>query len=195
VSVLIGLYSPAPEMGKSTLAHALAGHGFQVVRFSGPLKAMLMALLHELEVDDDKRWRMIEGDLKREPCDILKGRSPRHTMQTLGTEWGREQMHPDFWLHCAEVKLAHARERGLNVVFDDMRFPNEARWVREHGGLLVRVVRPGKERPNLHASEGGLDDHAFDLTIRNTALSAMSFALDASVAVARLIEQRNTLPE
>jgi hypothetical protein len=68
--------------GKSTLADILAcEHGFTVVKFAGPLKAMLRAL----GLDE----REIEGDLKEQPCQLLAGHTPRRAMQTLGTEWGR----------------------------------------------------------------------------------------------------------
>jgi hypothetical protein len=48
------------------------------VKFAGPLKSMCMALgLTEAH---------IEGHLKEVPCELLCGQTPRHAMQTLGTE-------------------------------------------------------------------------------------------------------------
>ena len=83
---LIGLYSPAPGSGKSTLAAAMFGHGWRVVKFAAPLKAMVAALLSKAGESTDVIERALEGDLKAQPMEALAGRSPRYTMQTLGTE-------------------------------------------------------------------------------------------------------------
>jgi len=121
--------------GKSTAAKCLVDTwGFTRVRFAGPLKDMMRALgLGEREVD---------GDLKEIPCDLLGGRTPRHAMQTLGTEWGRELIAPDLWIRAwrAAVEKLPADAR---VVVDDCRFPNEGDAVCAVGGVIVRIVRPG----------------------------------------------------
>jgi hypothetical protein len=42
-------------------------------------------------------------------------------MVTLGTEWGRDAVHPDLW-----VRLwAASGPRTSRVVVEDVRFPNE----------------------------------------------------------------------
>jgi hypothetical protein len=40
------------------------------------------------------------------------------------------------------------------VVFTDVRFPNEVRWVRDNGGVVIRITRPGVEAvPHDNAAE------------------------------------------
>jgi hypothetical protein len=51
----------------------------------------------------------------------------------------------------------------------DLRFPDEANAVRDMGGLIVRIERPGLEAiaASGHASETALDAIKPDLTIVN----------------------------
>jgi hypothetical protein len=76
----------------------MAGHGWRVVKFAAPFKAMVAALLREAGESADVIERAIEGDLKSQPMEALAGRTPRYTMQTLGTEWGRGAMASDIWV-------------------------------------------------------------------------------------------------
>lgn len=130
--------------GKSTAAlHLVKRHGWQRRRFAGPLKAMMAALgLSEQE---------IEGHLKETPCPLLCGRTPRYAMQTIGTEWGRDTIGEDLWIHAFRAALPASG----NIVVDDCRFANEAAAVRAAGGHIVRIVRPGAGAGAAgHSSEG-----------------------------------------
>ncbi|MCA3186933.1 MAG: deoxynucleotide monophosphate kinase [Cupriavidus sp.] len=183
---LIGLYSPSAGSGKSTLAHALTGHGYMVERFAAPLKEMLGALLRHMGVSEFTIDAMINGAEKETPSPYLAGVSPRHALRTLGTEWGRGHISESLWRDAAMARAEMHRAEGRKVVFDDMRFPNEAAAIRERGGLLIKIARPGLEpQRGQHASEGGLDDWQFDAVIENTSHSAIAWALEGSAAVAR----------
>lgn len=172
---LIGLYSPAPQSGKSTIALALGEYGFNRVRFAGALKAMLYSLLFSAGENHETIDRMIEGDLKEVPSALLAGKTPRWAMQTLGAEWGRSCLGDTLWVGAAMGEVRHLRERGLGVVVDDMRYPNEAEAIRQAGGVLVRVERPSATVTSAHSSEGALDGLRFDLVLRNTYGSAEGF--------------------
>lgn len=191
MAALIGLYANAPAAGKTTLALGLAGHGFLRLRFAGPLRAMLAALMREQGAAEDDITHALDGPGKEQACAWLGGRTPRHAMQTLGTEWGRRCMAPDLWLSAAERRLREALASGRSVVLDDVRFPDEAALVRRLGGLLVRVDRPGAPAPAWsHASEGGLGDIAPDMVLVNDACSPIAFVLRASVQLARAVAAR-----
>jgi len=135
--------------GKSLVAKRLAEtHDFTVVPFAKPLKDMLRAI----GLDDVH----LTGSLKEKPCPLLLGRTPRWAMQSLGTEWGRDLIHPDLWVHLWREAALRARS---SVVADDVRFVNEAATIRRLGGILVRVVRdiPDDPSPDSHASETGTE--------------------------------------
>ena len=153
-------FTGAAGSGKSTAARVLVeDFGYNLVKFAGPLKDMLRAIgLNESE---------IEGHLKGEPCDLLGGQTPRHAMQTLGTEWGRQMICDTLWIDIWESRVL---EHDF-VVVDDMRFSNEAARVRAFGGRIIRVDRRDlsmfKGTNRQHASEAQLSGVPADQTISN----------------------------
>lgn len=145
MTLLIGLMGKA-RSGKDTAADALQRE-FNLHRyaFADPLKDML-------EVVFGDKFR--KGD-REQPIEWL-GRSPRQLMQTLGTEWGRDMVHPDLWQLLAHQRWLAKQAAGQGMVVSDVRFPNEVRWVQEQGGLIIEIVRPGVEPVNSHVSETAL---------------------------------------
>ena len=150
--LIIGFCGPI-GCGKTTAArHLVDGYRFERRRFAGPLKAMVKALgLTDEEVD---------GRLKEEPCERFGGSTPRHMMQTIGTEWGRNCVHPNLWVMAWEASLPKNRD----VVVDDVRFANEAQAIKRLGGTLVFIDRPGVAI-GAHASEQQL--LVPDITLKN----------------------------
>lgn len=187
---LIGLYSPAPQSGKSTLAMAMGPLSYNRVRFAGPIKAMLAALLFNAGVELELVERMLDGDLKETPSSYLQGKSPRHAMQTLGSEWGRNCLGSGLWVSAAIAEANNLRKRGLGVVIDDCRYENEADAITAAGGILVKVVRSGAVRCTEHSSEGALDGWPFDLVVHNDHRSAAAFIRDMAPRVDRLARSR-----
>ncbi|EYR81919.1 hypothetical protein [Shinella sp. DD12] len=137
----------AAGSGKSTAAdYLIRHHGYERVKFAGPLKDMCRAI--------GMTESQIEGESKEEPAAMLSGKTPRHAMQTLGTEWGRKCMGEDFWanLWLSRVKAILAFDG--RVVVDDCRFPNEAEAVRKLGGVIIKLEGRGGIA-GTHASEAG----------------------------------------
>jgi hypothetical protein len=87
----------------------------------------------------------------------------RQYLQRYGTEAHRELFDPDFWVNA--VDLSHA---GRLVTVTDVRFPNEARAIREAGGIVLRVVGPDDGLGDNHASEVPLPDHLIDGIVDNS---------------------------
>lgn len=148
--MLIGLTGPA-RSGKDTVGdYLIAKHSFNRLSFAGPLKAMLMV---GLNLDREQ----VNGNRKEEPIDWLDGVTPRSLMQTLGTEWGRQQ-HPDLWLRIAEQRIVRAGPE-TDIVFTDVRFDNEAKMIRSYGGNIFHISRNDVEiisGVKGHASESGV---------------------------------------
>jgi hypothetical protein len=161
--MLIGLSGKAGS-GKTTVTNYLTTMGFGTRKFAGPLKSMLADLLISQGVKPEDTHLFIEGALKEVPTELLGGKSPRHAMQTLGTEWGRGQLHEDFWVEAALRDLDTS-----DLIFDDVRFPNEARAIRNRGGIVVNVLREDAPQVGRHLSEDALMDFAFNFIIYNDA--------------------------
>ena len=137
--LLIGLIGRAGA-GKTTVAnHLEADWHFEQVALADPIVAMIHALYAEAGVDG--AWA-VERALKDQPPPQI-GASYRRLAQTLGTDWGRHLVHPDLWINIAAHKVRVAHLHQAHVVVSDVRFPNEAQWVLDMGGQLVRITRPG----------------------------------------------------
>lgn len=125
--------------GKSTAAAAMESLDFTEYKFADELKAMLRTLLMMRGLTYSQAQRRVEGDLKEEPSPFLDGHTPRYAMQTIGTEWGRWLMGPDFWLGGLLARLPFDG----NIVISDARFPNEIEALRSVGAYIVKIERPG----------------------------------------------------
>ena len=96
--------------------------------------------------------------------------TPRKLLQLLGTEAGRHIIHPNIWVNA----LFADYEPDSNWIITDVRFPNEAKAIKEKGGIMIRVNRPqfmanGRVIvKDEHESETALDDYdGFDYVIEN----------------------------
>ncbi len=127
---------------------------------------MLGALLEfsGCEKKDVAYW--IEGKGKEESCQFIGGITPRHAMQTLGTEWGRKHMHKDFWVTMVEN---HIKTLGNDpIVITDLRFPNERDMINRLGGVAVRI-RPANFDPrDAHVSEQYVMSMSTDIEVFNS---------------------------
>ena len=154
---LVVALAGAAGSGKSTAAqHLVDVHGYTRVRFAGPLKAAMQAL--GFTADDT------DGNTKELPHVLLGGKTPRHAMQTLGTEWGRKCIGEDFWVGLWRKAANDVIEAGGRVVVDDCRFPNEAATVRKMGGDIYRIQGRGGIA-GAHESER--QDFLADVVIEN----------------------------
>jgi hypothetical protein len=113
--MIIGLAGYA-RVGKSTIARAVAElTDAQVASFAGELKRRVDALF----LPDTPK------ELKRDTY-VAYGKAMR-------------AIDPMYWVEAlAENMPAHA-----NVIIDDVRYSNEINWIRNMGGVVIRIDRPG----------------------------------------------------
>jgi len=103
----------------------------------------------------------------------------RDFLQRLGTDALREGLHPNTWVNALMMDYKEQliniindegyqfEERYPNWVITDCRFPNEAIAIKNQGGVIVRINRPGINAVNAHPSEVALDHWHFDYVIEN----------------------------
>lgn len=141
--------------GKDTGAKALMLQGYENMKFAGALKDMLRTLLFYQGADNIAIERMIEGDLKEQPTDYLNGQTPRHAMQTLGTEWGRKLIDDGIWVSATMKRAVN----GGKVVITDVRFPNEKAAIEKVGGVVIGITADWiTPKEGEHESEALIDD-------------------------------------
>lgn len=145
---IIGLAGYAGS-GKDALADMLVSlDGFERRAFADPMKEFLVKL-------NPLIWRTgigmntLENIIRDEGWDRAK-RHPeiRELLQRLGTEAGRGVLGEDVWVNALFEKPIKRL-----LVISDVRFPNEAKAIKERGGIIIRVIRDGLGPANNHPSE------------------------------------------
>jgi hypothetical protein len=173
--VLIGLYSSDMRSGKSTVASMLTERFFGLTQsFAAPLYDTVISIAGEFLDGGEPEVRRWLSDERKDKASIPGlsdcvngGVTLRWMLQTLGTQWGRDLIHPHIWTMLAEQKALKAL-KSYSVIFDDMRFPDEFEMVKRNGGKAIRIFRPGEgTRGDTSIGEGLLDNHAFDFNIYN----------------------------
>jgi energy-coupling factor transporter ATP-binding protein EcfA2 len=170
---LIALTGPK-KVGKSTVANAiadLADEETHILSFADPMRSMLLALGVDLS-------RLHDQSLKEKKIDGI-GKSARQLMQSLGTGWGRDMVDENIWLWSMQKRIERSKADGAAlVIIDDCRFDNEALWVTQQQGSVIRLARDGFEY--------GDDNHESEQPIRFQHLNALIDASDEDAA-ARVI--------
>lgn len=156
---VVGIAGKA-RTGKDTIAALLLELGTASYRyaFADPIRAMLQAGLRiDMDADD---WQV-----RKERTVAWLGVTPRRLMQTLGTEWGRQLINPDIWVNEAQLQWM---ERGPGMAISDVRFDNEADWIRRIGGKIVHVRRHAAPLAEAHSSEDGITVAPADILLDNS---------------------------
>lgn len=177
-TALIGLIGRKGS-GKDTGAQVLLDQGYKNVKLADPLKGMLRYLLQYQGVDTSNIERMIEGDLKEVPTEFLAGHTPRHAMQTLGTEWGRVCMGENFW-----ALMVVPATKDKNSVVTDVRFPNEVHTILNAGGMVYGIAADWIEpTPGEHASEAQIDSIIASLPAHRTVINSRLIGCDPNTSI------------
>lgn len=116
MSPIIGLVGNAGA-GKDTAAEVFFRAGYQRAAFADPIKTI--AVQHY-------GW------------DGVKDERGRKLLQDLGMA-GR-LYDPEVWIR--HMRWSNPIRYGKPCVITDVRFENEAQWIRRQGGKLVRILRP-----------------------------------------------------
>jgi len=143
--MLIGL-SGKKRVGKDTVGHWLeVKHEFTRISFAALLKKQA----------------------KRVGWSGHKDEKGRRLLQELGMVV--RNYDEDFWVDATFRELTKInRKTGQDrFVITDVRFKNEARRIKEAGGVMIRITRPDEITNDPHASETDLDDYEFDHVIES----------------------------
>lgn len=165
--MIIGLTGYA-RSGKDTVADRLVQcFEFRKRTIAKPLKDICKTLF-------DWSDEHVHGEWK-EQIDSRLGASPREIMQFVGTELFRNKLGErfpkigdDLWVRQLEKDRAFD-QRSYSMVISDVRFPNEAQWIRNMGGYIVYVDNPRVTKEISHESETAHKRVPVDYTLYNYA--------------------------
>lgn len=168
---LIGLTGKAGA-GKDTLASLILEHTTGTTRgatraFADPLRRAAKEIFGLTD------QQMTDRELKEQVIPYW-GMSPRRILQLLGTESVRHVFGGDTWVLNAELRLeallqSEARE-ALPVevcIWTDCRYPEEAQWIRDNGGIVIQIERSGIAAVESHSSERPLPVELVSNIVRN----------------------------
>ena len=161
--------------GKDAAAGQLADLGWQRRAFADPLRSMAYALDPILDPALYPTPLRLSEAVDALGWDRVKRQYPeaRRLLQRLGTDAGRKVLGANIWVNTTLVDLD-----GMTVV-TDCRFPNEAEAVRDLGGIVVRLERPGvklllDDDGNAHPTETALAATAYSRTRAHPTVHASS---------------------
>lgn len=151
--------------GKGTAADYLVEKkGFTKLAFADAVKDATAAIfgwpraLLEGDTDESREWREQKDEWWSEKTELYI--TPRNMLQLMGTEIGRDMIHPNVWIYALEKRIGMYQ----NVVIADVRFPNEMKFIQSLGGFIVRVKRdndpdwyPTALRANLSKDQNEID--------------------------------------
>jgi hypothetical protein len=162
---LIGLTGMAGA-GKNEAARALTAIGWKEAAFAEKMRTAMLALDPIVTVNPPGHSERLSVFITFYGWDITKRDVPevRRLLQKFGTEAGREIHGANCWVDA----LFADWDDSTPLVVTDCRFDNEAQAIRDRGGVVVRIDRPGLDPlPGGHASEAGVTDPLVDWVIYN----------------------------
>lgn len=154
---IIGIAGKA-RAGKDTVAELIRSlHiGVTIRPLAGPIKQACKDLLM---VDEEYLQNHKEDHIEWANC------SYRKLAQALGTDLVRDTLHEDFWVRRFDKSMSDLVCEVL--VIPDIRFNNEAQWVKDQGGVIWEITRESAPGVAAHKSESGIDRELIDLHISN----------------------------
>ena len=159
--MIIGLSGYA-RSGKDEVAKILVEeYEFAHAAFAEPIRQFLMEINPRVN-----EYFNLRGAINAVGWhEAKKSAEVRRLMQDLGVG-ARKLFGDDFWIERLWEDLAETPTI-YHVVISDVRFANEADAIKDVGGKVIRVVRPGITAVNSHVSESALDNYTFDSQILN----------------------------
>lgn len=112
------------------------------------------ALEYKVKLDDYVHGSQMENELL----------TPRKILQLLGTEGGRDVIHPNIWVNATLGDLTE----NDRIIITDARFPNEVIGIKKKKGIVVKIIRPSVVSTSTHPSETSLNNYTdWDYVIVN----------------------------
>ncbi|HGJ9211924.1 deoxynucleotide monophosphate kinase [Pseudomonas aeruginosa] len=135
---------------------------------SAPDAPFALAAQAFFDFTDDQIWNPANRHIK----DGSWGMSPQEAIELLKRH--AQSMYPDYNARRATRPTTPLRPRGriphdaTTVIFKDIRFENEAAFLRAHHGEIWHIVRPDSPKVNAHSSEHGVIQASSDIILVNS---------------------------
>lgn len=170
---LIIAFTAPKQTGKTTVCRSISvQHLCSTVSFAGPLKGFAQQFFDREYMNE-----------KKEEVQPNIGVSYRDWAVATGDAW--RSLNKDIFLNlagkeCEEVALFMDPE--ATILIDDLRYDNEGKWVKDQGGIIIRLCRDGIHYKMDHATEQPINESLVDFECHVDNVVEL---------VSRLIDERN----
>ncbi len=131
--------------GKNTVGSQLTDkYGFRKDSFAASLKDACAVMFDwprdmlEGETLESREWRE-QVDMWWSEKLNMPNLTPRLALQLMGTDVMRNHFNESIWFLTMENRIR--KNPNQHVVISDVRFPNEIKFIQDHGGLMIKVNR------------------------------------------------------
>lgn len=171
--ILIGL-SGKMGVGKDYIAHNILMPYLEKKN----IKTLMIAFADQIKVNTSVKHNINLFDMYD-----TKNENIRRSLQKEGTENGRDKYGDNIWINYVDKWTDIYSKRGIQAfIIMDVRFKNEAEYIKSKNGLLIRIEAPLRNKERIineknsleiqkHISEIDLDDYKFDNIINNDYIS------------------------
>jgi hypothetical protein len=166
---LIGV-SGRKHNGKDTVGNYLVEvYDYKRIAFADKLKEACMIIFGLTK-------EQVFDETLKDVVDNYWGVSPRIILQYVGTDLLRNQLktiipHIDnnIWVKAVHKQILDELKKDplQKFVITDVRFENEIQFIKEMGGVNIRITRPTIENNDTHSSENQLQKCKVDYDIIN----------------------------
>jgi len=134
-----------------------------------------MAFADQIKVNVMVKYNLSKNDVCND-----KNYKIRNLLQKEGTEEGRNRFGNDIWINHLDKWMEIHKSKNIHTfLITDVRFKNEAEYIKRMGGKIIRVEAPERNKDLIirqkldplaanHISETDLDNYyGFDLILDN----------------------------
>jgi dephospho-CoA kinase len=140
-SKIIG-FSGKKGAGKDTAALALSN--FESSEFFSFAKSLKDISKEVFQLTDDQLY------INKEIIDERYGKTPRQLLQELGSSM-RKHLGDDVFVESLKRKIIDSSAD--YIVITDVRYENECSLIKQSGGIVIMIKRPGLVSTDTHESE------------------------------------------
>lgn len=124
----------------------------------------------------------LEKQTFKESIDPVLGITPRQALKIFGQ--GMKAANPDIWIRVMENTLSSARHS--IAIISDVRFENEADWIRSRGGVIFHIDSVDVARVVGDETEAGIAPKDRDQVVINDGQSIEDYAKSILKALGEL---------
>jgi len=166
---VVGLVGKAGS-GKDRFYYAhLAKYGYVKVALADPVKVLACHyLLNSIPLEKERdKWTLF-ASVYKSVFNPNKSSLIRTLLQQIGTEIGRNQIAKSYWIDLANSIVTEYLNRNIKVAITDVRFKDEAEWIKKIGGVIIKIEGDGmynqSDPESQHPSETEIDNIPYDFT-------------------------------